>query len=169
MPKVQLPSTPRGRKRLLRLADMLMKNSRNKKGARFDYGDWGTVDNAGQKPKMNCGTTGCALGLAAISGRFRGLGFYIEPDSYHIQIGLDQPGFDPRRGSTDHIEVGAKYFEITLNQSSHIFGGNVPCDDNNTEGAKAERTVAKAIRQFVKGKYKPLMSFEPDPDEGLYN
>jgi len=162
MSKVQLPSTPRGRERLLRLAKLLESNARNKKGARFDYSDWGSVVDPGQKPKMNCGTTACALGLAAISGRFRGLGYYIAPSDSYIQIGLNLPGYDPRKGDTEHIAVGAKYFEITHDESYHIFGGNVEC--GGPTGAKAELAVATAIRQFVKGKYEPL--WKPEISSG---
>ena len=152
MPKVQLPSTPRGRKLMTRLADLLMKNSRNKKGLFFNYGDWGSVED-GKKPGMNCGTSACALGLAAISGKFPGLGYAIDRSSNNITLdtNLRKPG-----EYLTNPEIGALYFDLTDEESCHIFGGGIETEDSI--GAKAERAVAKAIRKFVKGKYKPLMS-----------
>ena len=148
--KTKLPSTLRGRKLMTRLADLLMKNSRNKKGLFFNYGDWGSVE-AGGKPGMNCGTSACALGLAAISGKFPGLGYrYSHGGLISIDTNLRKPSV-----RLTNVETGALYFDLTNDESYHIFGGGIATEESL--GAKAERAVAKAIRQFVKGKYKPLM------------
>jgi len=150
MPKAKLPATPQGRRRLLKLAKLLEANAKNKKGCRFDYGDWGSIEDPYQKPGLNCGTTACALGLAAISGKFPGLGYKIGRGNYSIMIRL------AGRGNRDlgNFQIGAKYFGITMEQSHYLFSEALSEVGNlgSSGGAKAERAVAKAIKRFVAGK-----------------
>lgn len=54
------------KKRLLKLADLLMKDARNKKGVMFDLSLLAKKENGGD-PEPTCGTKACAMGLAAIT------------------------------------------------------------------------------------------------------
>lgn len=152
--KQKLPSTARGRKRLLKLADLLMENAKNRKGAKFSYTDFGSVEvpegGLGDKFKLNCGTTGCALGLAAMSGKFKGLGAQLPKwgknttpgKEVSIDITLDGNIINP-------FKAGEKVFDLTEAEAEYLFAHiSVPTD----VGAEAERAVAKEIRRFVKGK-----------------
>src|SRR5580704_5650057 len=67
------------KRRLLKLADLLEADAKNKKGIQFDYHHWGSVGN--REEPLSCGTSACALGLAAISGAFTraGLGYTTHP------------------------------------------------------------------------------------------
>lgn len=69
------------KRRLLKLADLLVKDARTKKGIRFSM----DVVIARKNPeagavKMDCGTTGCAMGLAAVSGAFKRAGLSCKTD-----------------------------------------------------------------------------------------
>ena len=58
------------KKRLLKLADLLEADAKNKKGIKFDY--WATANLADPKEPISCGTSACAMGLAALSGPLHG-------------------------------------------------------------------------------------------------
>jgi hypothetical protein len=60
------------KRRLLKLADLLVANAHNSKGMRFDLDHWGVFRGHKRPRKLDCQTTGCALGLAAMSGAFKG-------------------------------------------------------------------------------------------------
>src|SRR3990167_5294574 len=125
------------KRRLLKLADLLEADAKNKKGIRFDMGRWGFV--LDEKQPLSCGTSACAMGLAALSGTFKraGLGTKIE---YRF-LRFTWNG----RVVNGHT-AGRRLFQIKESESFKLFGG----DDRLTEGAAAERAKAKQIRKFVK-------------------
>lgn len=142
------------KQRLLKLADLLTTDARRKKGIKFDLF---TVAQSGSAEdgtmKVDCGTQACAIGLAAISGEFKRAGL-----SYKIS----QHRIDQRfniitliRGEEKHWPDAAKdLFGLNKTEIEFLF---TPCayPDEMHRGAKAERFVAKRIRDFVAGKVAP--------------
>lgn len=138
-------------KRLLKLADLLDEDAKHKKGAKFDIGEWGTVTDL-ENP-MSCGTTACAMGLAAISGKFKRAGLaakyvmhYEEKSTTYYAIRFLWDG-DQLGG----IDAAVNLFGISIDQAQYLFGNSVDMVlPNDGEGGKAERQLAKIIRKFVK-------------------
>lgn len=137
------------RRRLAKLADVLEANARNKKGAKFDLGDiaslkW-TYDAVDKKApvKMDCGTTGCAIGLACVSRAFKGLS--VEQSDCG-GLGLRMNG-EP----TNFRTIAEEYFGTSYDVSSALFTPEgMYWDGLATEQAAGERNVVKAIRYYLK-------------------
>jgi hypothetical protein len=129
--------------RLLKLADLLDENAANKKGVKFYYYAWGWVKNL--KKPMSCKTTACALGLAAISGRFKrvGLGFTLGKLDGSI-------GFMVKGRPMSPLPAAKRIFGLTSGQAEYIFAGSGGLP--TPSGARAERAVAKRIREFVRAR-----------------
>jgi hypothetical protein len=134
------------KRRLLKLAKLLEDDARNKKGVKFDLGDWGETKT--EKPELSCGTTACAIGLACISGAFKKQGFTYS-DGF-IRSGWIAPVY------RDANEWGAvcDFFELNLSDAHSLFLDTSYPNKLRT-GAAAERAVAKRIRDFVAGKARP--------------
>jgi hypothetical protein len=140
------------KRRLLKLADLLEADAKNKKGVCFDLNvvaakivSKGEYRNHAVKdvPTVDCRTAACAVGLACISGAFKrqGLTYRINRD-----WGLD-PKFGRRVGFD---KVPTAFFEITEDQSDFLF---MPESyEGATTGATGERKVATRIRDFVAGR-----------------
>lgn len=135
------------KKRLLKLADLLEADAKNKKGIKFDLGmigessDWMAET---FEPKVDCGTTACAMGLAAISGAFKGAGL-----SYKVTGNAIDTTMNGRR--TSYIRSACRVFEITYREANYLFSPywyfkSIP------RGSAGEIKVAKLIRDFVAGK-----------------
>lgn len=135
-------------RRLLKLADMLEADAKNKRGMRFDLatvvGATGSLvvvpDN--YKPGPDCGTTGCAMGLAAVSGAFKraGLSCLLDKDYKTISITL-------HGAECDYDDAAVEVFDISLYEAHYLFSPENYLD--HQRGARGERTVAKRIRKFV--------------------
>lgn len=149
------------KRRLLKLADLLEADAKNKKGIKFDLSTWAapsdsnwmsrTFDKKLDTVPVDCGTTACAVGLACISGAFKRAGLTHAYRRPWVGSGwMLQPKFD---GSKDFKAV-QKLFEINQQSAEFLFSASEYPDDK-TEGAKAERFVAKRIRDFVAGKVAP--------------
>lgn len=134
------------KRRLLKLADLLEADAKNKKGIKFDLGTWGRSD-AGE-PSVSCGTTACAMGLAVASGAFKraGLTNYFGGD--------DEWRICPEFGGEQGFYAAAKLFAIRPSDSEFLFSDD-HYPDNKRKGAASERFVAKRIRDFVAGKVAP--------------
>lgn len=132
------------KRRLLKLADLLEADAKNKKGVKFDLAAVIMGPNCrGETPKLDCGTAACAIGLWALSGKFR--------DVNVVHIG----GFDfwPVYKGRSGRNAAELYFEITDPESAWLFLPNFYA--GKTTGAVSERAVAKRIRDFVAGKAAP--------------
>ena len=127
--------------RLLRLADLLEEDSANPEGIRFDMNYWSRSTHVDLrydwKPAHSCGTTACAMGLAAISGRFKKEG-----------LSLDLTGVPEMPGGYVGLGAAAELFTISLRDASLLF---LPDAYEYSVGAKAERAVALRIRALVAG------------------
>lgn len=141
------------KRRLLKLAGMLEADAKNPKGLQFDLGCVGQqVDSYFDefKPALDCGTTACAMGLAAISGAFKRAGLsYKLVRGYEIDCtinGRSQP----------YDRAAMKVFDLSQEEADflftpfHYYGA-----DFVLHGARGERGVAKRIRDFVAGKVGP--------------
>jgi hypothetical protein len=126
------------KRRLLKLADLLEADAKNKKGISFSYFSWG-VSIDPEKP-LSCRTRACALGLAALSGSFKraGLEYDIKNNGEIVII---------HGNSKSPLRAAMRTFGLTYSQADYLFT-NVN-GMTTTSGATAERQVAQRIRQFV--------------------
>lgn len=139
-----------GRKRLLKLADLLEKDAKNRKGIQFDMGTWG-VTKKDPKDPVSCGTQACAMGLAALSGAFESAGLTGElvPDSawgpsrkrFHVEFRFDGQVVEGE-------EAAAELFGMSVVDASALFG-DWPKDIK--KGAVAEKKMAARLRNYVNG------------------
>lgn len=125
------------KRRLLKLADLLEADAKNKKGIRFDLLSWGHVNDPDEV--LSCDTTACAMGLAAVSGVFRRQGLKCRIRKGVINIGFGR--------SWDAMKATQRIFQITRDDTHDLFitAWNLPA----ISGAEGERAVAKRIRDFV--------------------
>lgn len=127
---------------LLKLADLLEADAKNKRGVKFDLYTWGHFRTS-KVPKnpVTCGTTACAMGLAAISGKFSSDGLrYKKSDERHIYISF--------RNQIGGIDSAVALFGISNEQAQFLF---LPrsYEGGSRRGAAGERRVAKRIRELV--------------------
>lgn len=159
----KLPSTAIGRRRLLKLAMLLERDAKNRKGAKFDLGEWARpddddADTPGFEPALKCNTAACAVGVACLSGAFEKQGL-----KYSVQFSRLEPKFKRSEG----WGAVAKFFELKLSrdwfgdcdspEAMFLFSGE-SYPDSLRKGAKGERAVAKRIRDFCTGKAAPSQS-----------
>ena len=137
-----------GKRRLLKLADMLEADAKNKKGMKFDIGTVGHTCDETTKPSLSCGTTACAMGLAAISGKFKraGLSYIFQEDVVGSRINTTMYGTE-----VSYIDAAIQLFDLSFLEAGLLFSPGYYSDDKS-EGAKGEREVAKRIRRLVAGK-----------------
>lgn len=145
------------KRRLLKLADLLEANAKNKKGVKFDIGTWGLPSDK-RKPgffrsadeiSLSCKTTACAVGLACISGAFKRQGL-----RYELSPRLFGSGYTLHPLHEGNIDLGAcrSLFGLTRDEAEWLFTSS---DYIHTEGVRAEREVAKRLRDFVAGRVSP--------------
>lgn len=130
--------------RLLKLADLLEADAKNKKGIKFDFLNWGLVADT-DKP-MSCGTRACAMGLAALSGAFKRQGLTCRVKSTGAIV-------ISHSGTSSPIRAAARLFNIKEFEAVYLFASSWELPE--VSGAAAERAVAKRIRKFVAGKASP--------------
>jgi len=118
------------KKKLLEIADMLMRYRRSKKIS-FNMNHW--------FHKNNCGTVCCAIGMAKLKG--------ILPKNFGKAT---HNGWVPSmRG--DHYTALAEYFRINFARARELFDPDL----YSREGMEiAPKRVAKRIRELVKEKTK---------------
>lgn len=147
--KAKLPSSPRGRGRLLRLANVLENDAKRKTGIKFDL-DVVCKPSSGpltkKKLKLDCGTTACAIGLWGIHPSFR-------KDGVSAQACIDTGEMWPTYRGRSGREAAEAYFKITGCESHWLFIASQY--DGPTKGARGEIAVAARIRDFVAGKAAP--------------
>ncbi|KAH0542816.1 hypothetical protein GP486_008612, partial [Trichoglossum hirsutum] len=93
-----------------------------------------------QRVPVNCGTSGCAWGLAAISGIFKDEGLTYEISSASTTSLV--PVFDGWRG----FAAADRFFEISNAMAASLFD---PMYYEVKDGREAELAVAKRVRTLV--------------------
>lgn len=128
---------------LLKLAAILRKDASRKRAIKFDMCTWGRAsderDNghARWKPALSCGTTGCALGVAALSGQFPGLTY--QKSWMGLRISHEE---------LQGYEAAQSYFGITEPTAQFLFShGAYP--PNLRKGAEAELEVARRLEMVA--------------------
>lgn len=142
------------KRRLLKLADLLEADAKNKKGVKFDLSSWavpagGIVFEGDERTvPVDCNTSACAMGLACISGAFKREGL-----TYEFDYSMTWNGFilEPRHEGRSGFEAAASLFDIVRSDAFFLFDPD-QYPPNKVKGAAAERFVAKRIRDFVAGK-----------------
>ena len=140
------------KRRLLKLADLLEADAKNKKGIKFDLGTWARPANARFERKektvpVDCNTVACAVGLACISGAFKREGL---SHSYKSSA-LGGYYLVPKLGRLTDMAAAARLFGLKIREAEFLFyESSYP--DGKTRGAAGERFVAKRIRDFASGK-----------------
>ncbi len=146
------------KRRLLKLADLLIADASKRRGIKFNLEVVGQVETRpdDDKVELNCGTQACAMGLAAISGAFKraGLG-YVLKENESLFDGGDYDVITTVNGRACQYDSAAmKLFDLTKGQADFLFSPSEYRADM-MKGAKAERFVAKRIRDLVAGKVTP--------------
>jgi len=125
------------------MATLLLENARNMGGACFNYGVFIRTSNNGEKPSMDCGTQVCAVGLAAVSGKFPGLGFEYDASDRAPRVVY-------RKGRTlieDPFHAAQEIFEVNYEQARFLFA-SAPI---KSTGAEGEIKLAEIILKFISG------------------
>lgn len=134
------------KRRLLKLADLLEADAKNKKGIKFNLFVWGEGEG---RPGIHCGTMACAMGLAALSGAFRRAGLRTRI----VQFGDGAWDMGVKLGGLGGTEAASALFDIDREAADWLF---TPTGYQDVpQGASGERLVAKRIRDFVAGKATP--------------
>jgi hypothetical protein len=133
------------KRRLLKLADLLEADAKNKKGIKFDLNGWGDCSD-GEEVSLSCGTAACAMGLAVLSGAFKRAGL--------ANASYDKSSILPAIGIQTGFDAARVLFDISWDDACFLFyAGNYP--HTKSRGAAGEVYVAKRIRDFVAGKVSP--------------
>lgn len=127
--------------RLLKLADLLDADAKDKNGVKFDLNTFAHSDHG--DPQLSCNTYACALGLAALSGTFKRAGL-----SHKVIRGFHASYIVVRYGRAYDLAAGAKLFDIRDGEASFLFSP-INYGGKPLVGKSAERAVAKRIRKFV--------------------
>lgn len=138
------------KRRLLKLADLLEADAKNRKGIKFSLYTVGeAAPSVDEVVKVDCGTQACAMGLAAISGTFKraGLGYALV-NTDNITLVITTINGRVR----DYDDAAVKVFDLTHDQAHFLFTPGFYPFGMDMTGAKAERFVAKRIRDLVAGK-----------------
>lgn len=135
------------KKRLLKLADLVeqsVEKSHGRKGFQFDMDHWGKVNlTKSDDAKLDCGTSACMMGIAAVSGSFKraGLRYNVVPSSYQPTGWLKIYTTTEEHGG---IASAMKVFGINEAEAAFLF-----LDETNTTGKRGARYHAKRVRKFV--------------------
>lgn len=126
--------------RLALLSDELLKNADDPKGMKFYLGYWlKGPDNVFSSTGIarDCGTTGCAVGLAMVTPAFN-------------EEGLESMYGEPYFDFTNGWQAVKKYFGLDRAEAEYLFS-----DEQYSKlglpisGAEAEKAVAARIKKFL--------------------
>lgn len=157
--------------RLLRLAALLRRDAANPEGAQFDLGYWAAPSEGNElkrgsnwalpedvtkvpryqtsleaiKVPVSCGTTACAMGLAAISGEFAAEGL-----SYTFLLDAAMTGLlVPTINGVTGFAAACQLFDISSADADYLFDpGHYSETPREADG---ELLVAQRIENFTRG------------------
>ena len=147
------------KRRLLKLADLLEADAKNKTGVKFNLG---IVVAPSKKLPLNaktvpvsCGTQACAMGLAAITGAFKRNGLSYR--TYRIDPQIDQLYVETTMYGEDveYDEAAMELFDISSEAANFLFMPGCYPIRSPKKGSRGELLVAKRIRDYVAGKVAP--------------
>lgn len=103
--------------------------------------NYGLVHDIKKPMAVDCNTTACGIGLAAISNAFKdaGLSFKFFPQQNYMAFYVDGR-------SMEGTQAAAEIFNITPTNADMLFGG---FGQEETTGKAAELELAARIREFV--------------------
>lgn len=147
------------RERLEKFAALLEADANDPQGATFNLRGWAGTFNSKTGPNwtfdkitdqipINCGTTACALGLAAISGIFKdeGLTFRIGHEGNLLPVYLDPSKSKMWMG----YEAAQKFFDISSNTAYRLLSPDY-YPETLQDGSASELEVARRIRLLLSG------------------
>lgn len=145
--------------RLLKLAGLLEADAADPKGIKFDLRTWGR--SADEAIPVSCGTKACAMGLAALSGAFKGAGLTW---TINENDGCGDEGCAICSGTDRRIEIfcggeegfgaAAKLFGISDDIAAWLFS-SYGYKTLDSKGKRGELAVAARIRGLVDGSVLP--------------
>lgn len=151
--------------RLLKLVKLLRENAKNRKGAKFNLTSWGIraenfVDARDKPVPVDCGTSACAFGLAAISGAFKRAGLSYEPRVTHGVAGfVEALQIIPTYKGFTEFSAARKFFDLPY-LAQTVDGREEPPTSalfdpyyypaKYRKGARGERYVANRIAKYVR-------------------
>jgi hypothetical protein len=104
---------------------------------------WGEAEE-GDDVSISCGTSGCAMGLAVLSGAFEDAGL--------LNASVGRGAILPKMPSgRTGFEAAVELFDIPYSEVLYLFDPETYPDDKIT-GAEAERYVAQRIRDLVEAR-----------------
>jgi hypothetical protein len=136
------------RENLAKLEALLIADAGNKNGIRFNINDVGTIRQdplwrkvtLSTRPVLSCRTSGCAMGLAAMSGQFDRLGYTVGRSGW-VAIRLD--------GAEQTYSFAAmQIFDIDYPTARFLFSPDYYPSELE-EGAAGELEVARRIRVLL--------------------
>lgn len=107
-------------------------------------------------PPVSCGTTGCALGLAMLSGRFEKYGL-----KGGVMVGGTGVQLLPICNGEDGFGAGQELFGISEHDSRYLFDPD--CYSDVPKGAAGELIVADRIDDFIDGDVEQY--YHPDNED----
>lgn len=131
------------KERLEFLAGALERNAANPKGMKFTLRAWLFTEYRGtteDKPALDCGTAGCAVGLATLLPE-------LQNEGLSMTKGIGDRWVPVYKGY-EGFQAVALFFGITRPSSEHLFHGQ-NYDLDQQRGAEGELAVAKRIRLFL--------------------
>ena len=137
--------------RLLKLARLLREDAANLKGVKFDLGYLVDLPSDPDVPLWSCGTTACAVGLAAVSGAFKAQGLRLDTSrmgNVYIEGEEEAYGVGAARWSCEKtwIDAAQTLFGLSRAEVAYLFTDDpYVVEGKKTYGAKGERNVAKRI------------------------
>lgn len=133
-----------------KLADLLRRDARNRKGLKFHMGTWGRRRNFQKPMGLNCNTTACAMGAAALSGIFAEQGLTGEAYVYVGAEGRSEgSNIDFKwhgRTASNPISLAQRLFGFTYDEAAALFTGNL---SKFQRGAKAELEMASTLSKIA--------------------
>jgi hypothetical protein len=123
--------------RLQTLMDLLKEDASDPNGIQFNIKIW--ANNPDETPRRDCGTQACALGLAAVSGRF--------PD---LRLKKDYPSYQfmPIYNNQNGLKAAMELFDLKINEAEFIFS-SWGYRERFSWGSAAEHEVIQRIQDLI--------------------
>lgn len=138
--------------RMLKLADLLETDANNPTGAKFNIAAWGSSTT--ETMELSCGTSACAMGIAALSGAFAADGLKYEIGTGGCKCeeclarGMNKYRLDVYCDGREGFGAAEQLFGISQRTAWRLFSPDYYGADEQT-GKVGELAVANRIREHV--------------------